>query len=142
PLNPPTYDRKRARQSTDDERDSISQIWAELRKINKRDAMRTTAVEALKQENQELRADNATLRAQLTTLEESHQDLEEEVAELKRAMMDMEDTKDTEKIEMQDDIIALTNRVDYVERGKDDDAFLERVTKDVLHEMATRLSGD
>ncbi|KAK7398505.1 hypothetical protein QQX98_012113 [Neonectria punicea] len=142
PPNAPAYDRKRARQSTDDERDSISHIWAELRTIHKRDAMRTTALEAAQQETRELRADNATLREKLTTLEKSHQDLEAEVAELKSAMMEMGDMKDAEKIEMQDDIIALTNRVDYLDRGKDDDAFLERVTQDVLHELGTRLLGD
>ncbi|KAK7429758.1 hypothetical protein QQZ08_003784 [Neonectria magnoliae] len=142
PPNAPAYDRKRARQSTDDERDSISQIWAELRTIHKRDAMRTTAFEAVQQETRELRADNATLREKLTALGKSHQDLEAEVAELKSAMMAMGDMKDAEKIEMQDDIMALINRVDYLDRGKDDDAFLERVTQDVLHELGTRLLGD
>jgi cell division protein FtsB len=144
-LPPPTpfaYERKRPRLNSQTADDTMSQILAQVQMINKRNTLYAATLEALQQENKEIKADNAKLRAELETLKKSHQDLEEEVAELRALGMDLGDSNEAEKIEMQDDILELANRVDFIDRGKDDNAFLQRVKRELLREMAARLSGD
>jgi hypothetical protein len=142
PPNPPTYERKRPRPNSQNADDTMSQILAQVQMINKRNTLYAATLEAIQQENKEIKADNVKLRAELETLKKSHQELEDEVAELRRLGLDLGDSNDAERIEMQDDILDLANRVDFIDRGKDDDAFLQRVRRGLLHEIAARLSGD
>jgi regulator of replication initiation timing len=142
PPTPPPHKRKRLRPKSQTADDTISEIMAQVHEINKRNSFYAATLEAIQQENKELKADNAKLRAEVETLKKSHQDLEEEVAELRVLGMDLGDSNEAEKIEMQDDIRELANQVDFIDRGKDDQAFLQRVKREVLHDLAARLSGD
>ncbi|KAF4998998.1 hypothetical protein FGRMN_2797 [Fusarium graminum] len=130
-IDPPDT-RKRARQNSDGE-SSISQVWEELQKMQKR----MVAVDTLQQEIRDLRVHNTKLQEDLTSLQKSHHDLEEEVCSLRLANADKADMEDVDRIEMLDTIAALTSKVDYLDRGKDDDAFIERV----LLEIRLRLAG-
>jgi chromosome segregation ATPase len=108
---------------------------------------------------QELRAEVAKLREQLATCQKKHEDLEVEVAELREQLArgqkkhkDLEaevgelrdivdDGEGVELADIQDDIKSLETRIDFVERGKDDDELSKRIKEEIFDEMAARVKG-
>ncbi|KAJ4003659.1 hypothetical protein NW752_011082 [Fusarium irregulare] len=108
-----------------------------------------------------LNAENAQLRDQVMrlenkmlalqekyeSLEKKHERLEKEHESLERDMLVLQETQnnaneqeDTTIIAMQDDIKALGDRTDYIERGKDDEDFAKKIKEDIFHELAARVA--
>ncbi|KAJ4123013.1 hypothetical protein NW768_010005 [Fusarium equiseti] len=110
---------------------------------------------------QKLSAENAQLRDQIMrlenkmlaleekyeSLEKKHESLEKKHESLERDMLGLQETQynaneqeDATIIAMQDDIKALGDRTDYIERGKDDEDFAKKIKEDIFHELAARVA--
>ncbi|CAG7559458.1 unnamed protein product [Fusarium equiseti] len=110
---------------------------------------------------QKLSAENAQLRDQVTrlenkmlaleekydSLEKKHEGLEKKHESLERDMLGLQETQnnaneqeDATIIAMQDDIKALGDRTDYIERGKDDEDFAKKIKEDIFNELAARVA--
>ncbi|RYC77637.1 hypothetical protein BFJ63_vAg19490, partial [Fusarium oxysporum f. sp. narcissi] len=90
---------------------------------------------------QELRVEVAELREQLATCEKKYEDLEVEVAGLREAQAIADDGEAVELAEIRDDIESLETRIDFVERGNNDDEFRKRIKEEIFDEMAARVKG-
>lgn len=110
---------------------------------------------------QKLSAENAQLRDQVMrlenkmlaleekyeSLEKKHESLEKKHESLERDMIGLQDTQNNADeqeeatiIAMQEDIKALGDRTDYIERGKDDEDFAKKIKEDIFHELAARVA--
>ncbi|KAM0539595.1 hypothetical protein ACHAO7_012027 [Fusarium culmorum] len=84
---------------------------------------------------QELRAEVTQLREQVSSHEKKHAELESEVTSLREAQ-DTADDNDVELAEIRDDIKTMEGKVDFIERGKDEEQFVARIKEEVLEELA------
>ncbi|KAG8665034.1 uncharacterized protein FPOAC1_013012 [Fusarium poae] len=75
------------------------------------------------------------LRIQLAQCEKKVLDLETEVAALRDAQDNADNTGSVEISEMQENILDLEGKIDYVTRGKDDDDFAHILKEDILNEL-------
>lgn len=91
--------------------------------------------------NKELRTEIAQLQEQHASLQKKYEELDSEVASLRQAQVNADDSQDVELVDIRDNIADLENRMDFVERGKDDDEFIIRVKDVVLEEMGARIKG-
>ncbi|GKU08303.1 hypothetical protein FLAG1_09178 [Fusarium langsethiae] len=80
------------------------------------------------------------LRIQLAQCEKKVLDLETEVAALRDAQDNADNTGSVEISEMQENILDLEGKIDYVTRGKDDDDFAHILKEDILNELIVRIS--
>jgi hypothetical protein len=53
----------------------------------------------------------------------------------------VDDGEGVELAEMREDIKTLENRIDYVERGKDDEELGNKIKVDIFAELAARVMG-
>ncbi|KAF4335657.1 hypothetical protein FBEOM_10494 [Fusarium beomiforme] len=90
---------------------------------------------------QELRAEVAQLREQLASCEKKCADLEIEVAALREVQATADDSEAVELAEMREDIKTLENRIDFVERGKDDEELSNKIKGEMFEELAARVTG-
>ncbi|QKD57848.2 uncharacterized protein FOBCDRAFT_186908 [Fusarium oxysporum Fo47] len=80
------------------------------------------------------------LRIQLAQCEKKVLALETEVAALRDAQDNADNTGSVEISEMQENILDLEGKIDYVTRGKDDDDFAHILKEDILNELIVRIS--
>ncbi|KAM5528229.1 hypothetical protein FOXYSP1_19498 [Fusarium oxysporum f. sp. phaseoli] len=141
--NPPDT-RSRKRKQSQEVLADANAIWNKLQKleamINHRPAR---DIQACDQSLlvQELRTEVADLRKQLTSCQKKCADLEIEVAGLREAQANVDDGEGVELAEMREDIKTLENRIDYVERGKDDEELGNKIKVDIFEELAARVMG-
>jgi hypothetical protein len=62
------------------------------------------------------------------------------VAALRDAQDNADNTGSVEISEMQENILDLEGKIDYVTRGKDDDDFAHILKEDILNELIVRIS--
>jgi hypothetical protein len=84
--------------------------------------------------------ENAELRNRLARCEQQVLDLETDVAGLQEAQGIADDAECIELSEIRDDIKILEIKIDFIERGKDDDELEHRVKERVLDELVARIS--
>ncbi|KAF5676954.1 hypothetical protein FDENT_9335 [Fusarium denticulatum] len=136
--------RSRKRKQSQEVLADANAIWNKLQKleaiINHRPA---PDIQACDQSLlvQELRAEVADLRKQLTSCQKKCADLEIEVAGLREAQANVDDGEGVELAEMREDIKTLESRIDYVERGKDDEELGNKIKVDIFEELAARVMG-
>ncbi|EXA30554.1 hypothetical protein FOVG_18083 [Fusarium oxysporum f. sp. pisi HDV247] len=140
----PPDTRSRKRKQSQEVLADANAIWNKLQKleamINHRPAR---DIQACDQSLlvQELRSEVADLRKQLTSCQKKCADLETEVAGLREAQANVDDGEGVELAEMREDIKTLENRIDYVERGKDDEELGNKIKVDIFAELAARVMG-
>ncbi|KAG4277370.1 hypothetical protein FPRO04_14136 [Fusarium proliferatum] len=140
----PPDTRSRKRKQSQEVLADANAIWNKLQKleamINHRPAR---DIQACDQSLlvQELRAEVADLRKQLTSCQKKCADLEIEFAGLREAQANVDDGEGVELAEIREDIKTLENRIDYVERGKDDEELGNRIKVDIFEELAARVMG-
>ncbi|KAL4721768.1 hypothetical protein ACLX1H_011262 [Fusarium chlamydosporum] len=86
----------------------------------------------------ELRAEIAQLREELASCQEKCADLEAEVAVLREAQTKGDEYEDGELTAIRDDIKILEDRINFVERGKDDEDFSNKIKDEIFDELAAR----
>lgn len=151
PPMPPPYERKRLRSDSDQQQDgSIKDIWEKLRKLESMVAAREPPakvadteleVQRLSAENTELKQKMALLEEKVAALEHKNESLERDVAALQTAHENAGDEEEAAMIAMREDIQALEKRADYIERGKDDEDFANKLKEDFFLELAARVTG-
>jgi hypothetical protein len=62
------------------------------------------------------------------------------MASLEQAYKDRDDGEDAQLISIRDEIESLQSRADWIERGKDDDAFAAKLRRDLFAELAARFA--
>ncbi|KAJ4129094.1 hypothetical protein NW768_007625 [Fusarium equiseti] len=90
---------------------------------------------------QELRAEVAQLKEQITTCQKRCTELEMEVASLRETRANVDENEAAELAEIREDIETLDNRIDFIERGKDDEEFGNKIKADIFDELAGRVKG-
>ncbi|KAF5549834.1 hypothetical protein FMEXI_4086 [Fusarium mexicanum] len=149
PPAPPTNERKRRRISSSDEaRDELAQIWAELKARSERDRLVHQELSALRQENSSLKTDLDQLRQQVTTFREDFSSLQRDVEQLQgqdKHSADVLEGYDTRLVELRDDLEDLDAKVDSIQEHRDENgvaqSFLDRVRSDVYDDIVTRLTS-
>ncbi|KAF5003305.1 hypothetical protein FDECE_10135 [Fusarium decemcellulare] len=144
PPSAPILDRKRLRKDSREERDEdIALIWAQITMMQKNDAQR---IRALERENDDLKHEITELREQFTTLVTRQMRLEEEFGALEttteQKMGDLGDEMSVKMTELNEDIHALSLRVDFIQQDDDDDELVDKAKDRVIDHLITRLAGD
>ncbi|KAM0337997.1 hypothetical protein ACHAPU_011474 [Fusarium lateritium] len=156
--NPPLYNefltfdppatRSRKRKPSQDAVADSNTVWNKLEKLEVMfNRQREQDTHAAKQSLviQELRAEVAELGKKLETCQKQCEDFEAQVAGLQEAQAIADDNETLELAELRYDISNLETRIDFVERGKDDDEFCKRIkeeiSNDIFDEMAARVKG-
>ncbi|KAF4953812.1 hypothetical protein FSARC_12311 [Fusarium sarcochroum] len=98
-------------------------------------------VQKLSAENSQLRDRVSCLESKLAALVDKHESLEREIAGLRDSQDATNYEEDAAVISIREDIKALEDRADYIERGKDDDDFAKKLKEEVFHELAARVSA-
>jgi hypothetical protein len=127
PANPP----ERKRRRSDSDNDGDGQLWTKVLQLES----------IIMTENTQLRERIACLEGKVLTLQGKNEELEDKMAILERANNRRDDEEDTQLICMSDDIESLGKRVDFIERGKDDEAFADMIKGDIFGELAARVAG-
>ncbi|CEF83409.1 hypothetical protein SNK03_010169 [Fusarium graminearum] len=138
--NAPPRKRKQGQASITDSK----AIWNRLEQLKtmlNRQTLHDAQTPSLIRMNQELRTEIAQLQEQHASLQKKYEELDSEVASLRQAQVNADDSQDVELVDIRDNIADLENRMDFVERGKDDDEFIIRVKDVVLEEMGARIKG-
>lgn len=144
PPSAPIFDRKRLRKDSRDERDEdIALIWAQIRMMQKNDAQR---IRDLERENDDLKHKIAEMGEQFTMLLTRQTRLEEEFGALETSteqkMGELGEEMMVKMTELNEDIHALTLRVDFIQEDRDEDGFVDKAKDRVIDHLITRLSGD
>jgi hypothetical protein len=148
-LPPPTPPLERKRPRSDSDNDGDGRLWTKVLQlesiimtyVGKPRAQVDVEVEELRTENTQLRERVACLEGKVLTLQDKNEELEHNMAILERANNRRDDEEDTQLISISDNLESLENRVDYIERGKDDEAFADKIKGDILGELAARVAG-
>ncbi|KAG8664806.1 uncharacterized protein FPOAC1_013586 [Fusarium poae] len=141
---PPSYEKTTATSSSHKRKrsqevlDTSNSVWDQLQKLETLIHDRTAQIDQSKLVH-ELQTEIIQLREKLTRCEKICADLEAEVAVFREAQGNADDAEDVELIEMRDDIKALGNRMDFIERGKDDVEFGNKIKLEVFDELAARV---
>ncbi|EYB26923.1 hypothetical protein SNK05_010225 [Fusarium graminearum] len=138
--NAPPRKRKQGQASITDSK----AIWNRLEQLKtmlNRQTLHDAQTPSLIRMNKELRTEIAQLQEQHASLQKKYEELDSEVASLRQAQVNADDSQDVELVDIRDNIADLENRMDFVERGKDDDEFIIRVKDVVLEEMGARIKG-
>ncbi|EGU78930.1 hypothetical protein FOXB_10558, partial [Fusarium oxysporum f. sp. conglutinans Fo5176] len=152
--NPPLYNesstfdppdtRSRKRKPSQDAVANSDTVWNKLEELEAMfNRQREQDVHAANQSLviQGLRGEVAELREQLATCQKKYEDLEVEVAGLREAQAIVDDGEAVELAEIRNDIESLETRIDFVERGNNDDEFCKRIKEEIFDETAARVKG-
>ncbi|CAG1995312.1 unnamed protein product [Fusarium graminearum] len=123
--NAPPRKRKQGQASITDSK----AIWNRLEQLKtmlNRQTLHDAQTPSLIRMNKELRTEIAQLQEQHASLQKKYEELDSEVASLRQAQVNADDSQDVELVDIRDNIADLENRMDFVERGKDDDEFIIR----------------
>jgi hypothetical protein len=63
------------------------------------------------------------------------------MAILEQANKGRDEEEDTQLISISEDIESLASRVDWIERGRDDEAFADEIKGVIFDELAARVAG-
>jgi hypothetical protein len=136
----PPNTRSRKRQRSQEILPDSGAIWNKLQKLEALIQHSTPASdESLLV--QELRAEVAQLKEHIATCQKRCTELELEVASLRETRANVEETEAVELAEIREDIETLDNRIDFIERGKDDEAFGNKIKGEIFDELAGRVKG-
>ena len=136
----PPNTRSRKRQRSQEVLADSGAIWNKLQKLEALITHSTpTSDESLLV--QELRAEMAQLKEQIATCQNRCTELELEVASLRETRFSVEENEAVELAEIREDIETLDNRIDFIERGKDDEAFGNKIKGEIFDELAGRVKG-
>jgi hypothetical protein len=130
-LPPPANPLERKRRRSDSDNDGDGRLWTKVLQLES----------IIMTENTQLRERIACLEGKVLTLQGKNEELEDKMAILERANNRRDDEEDTQLISMSDDIESLGKRVDFIERGKDDEAFADMIKGDIFGELAARVAG-
>ncbi|KAF9771806.1 hypothetical protein IL306_010531 [Fusarium sp. DS 682] len=140
----PIYDRKRPRKDDREERDDdIAMIWAHL---NMTQLRHDAEMNALKDENKDLKQEIHELRERLAKYEKGQGDLGEEfeasVAMTAERVADLGDLADVKFLEVRDEMRELADDVNLLKGSIDEDRLVDRVKYRVLDHIRASLSCD
>ncbi|EXK77749.1 hypothetical protein FOQG_17548 [Fusarium oxysporum f. sp. raphani 54005] len=148
----PPLERKRPRSDSDNDGDGdkgSSRLWTKVLQlesiimtyVEKPRAQVNVGVEELRTENTQLRERVACLEDKVLTLQNKNEELERDMAILEQANKGRDEEEDTQLISISEDIESLASRVDWIERGKDDEAFADKIKGVIFDELAARVAG-
>ncbi|KAM0215235.1 hypothetical protein ACHAQD_008427 [Fusarium lateritium] len=138
-FDPPNTRSRKRKPSQEAVPDSDSDaVWKKLGRLEEIFTSRATQDSLL---IQELRADVIQLQDQLATYRTKNEELEMEVANLREVLATVNDGEIVELVEIRDDIKSMESRIDFIERGKDDDELGKKIKGEIFDEMAARVKG-
>jgi hypothetical protein len=150
----PPLERKRPRSDSDngDDGDSDkdrSRLWTKVLRlesimmtyVEKPRAQVNVGMEELRTENTQLRERVACLEHKVLTLQNKNEELERDIAILEQANKCRDEEEDTQLISISEGLESLESRVDWIERGKDDEAFADKLKGVIFDELAARVAG-
>ncbi|WZH50121.1 uncharacterized protein QYS62_011360 [Fusarium acuminatum] len=142
-FDPPTT-RSRKRKPSQEVLADADAIWNKLQKLEAMINHRTAQDDRARDQSlliQVLRDEIAHLREQLASCQKKCTDLEIEVAGLRETQANADDSEAVELADMREDIKTLENRLDFVERGKDDEELGNKIKVEIFDELAARVKG-
>jgi hypothetical protein len=142
-FDPPTT-RSRKRKLSQEVLADADAIWNKLQKLEAMINHRTAQDDQARDQSlliQVLRDEIAHLREQLASCQKKCTDLEIEVAGLRETQANADDSEAVELADMREDIKTLENRLDFVERGKDDEELGNKIKVEIFDELAARVKG-
>jgi hypothetical protein len=142
-FDPPTT-RSRKRKLSQEVLADADAIWNKLQKLEAMINHRTAQDDRARDQSlliQVLRDEIAHLREQLASCQKKCTDLEIEVAGLRETQANADDSEAVELADMREDIKTLENRLDFVERGKDDEELGNKIKVEIFDELAARVKG-
>lgn len=142
-FDPPST-RSRKRKLSQEVLADADAIWNKLQKLEAMINHRTAQDDQARDQSlliQVLRDEIALLREQLASCQKKCADLEVEVAGLRETQANADDTEAVELADMREDIKTLENRLDFVERGKDDEELGNKIKVEIFDELAARVKG-
>ncbi|EWZ79053.1 hypothetical protein FOWG_16771 [Fusarium oxysporum f. sp. lycopersici MN25] len=150
----PPLERKRPRSDSDNDGDGdsdkgSSRLWTKVLRlesimmtyVEKPRAQVNVGVEELRTENTQLRERVACLEDKVLTLQNKNEELERDMAILEQANKGRDEEEDAQLISISEGLESLESRVDWIERGKDDEAFADKLKGVIFDELAARVAG-
>ncbi|KAF4964422.1 hypothetical protein FZEAL_10871 [Fusarium zealandicum] len=140
----PPNTRSRKRKPSQEVLADADAVWNKLQKLEAMINHRTAQDAQASSQSllaQELRAEMAQLREQLASCQKKCADLEMEIAGLREAQANADDAEAVELADVREDIKTLESRIDFVERGKDDEELGNKIKVEIFEELVARVKG-